>query len=753
MQNIFISIATYNERENIEKLIRQIFQLNLENINIVVTDDNSPDGTASIVEQLQKEFNNLRLIKRSGKLGYGSAHIAAFKFALKNGADIIISMDADLSHNPAQIPELLQKINQGADIVIASRKIKGGKVIGWNLWRKFCSASAMLVARLILRLKTHDVTNGFRAYRREVLEKLDLNSIKSNGYSFLEEVIYKLEKINFKIKEIPSTFIDREYGRSKFSKGEIINFFITILKLKIRQIKNFKFTPENIIYFLLAVSFFIGLWHALPMLKVVGDEMYFVGGVLRAMENHTILPAAGDVPYGILTYFANYLLIGIFLIILFPVYGFSLASLKFSLVMQPEIIYLIPRILSAFVAIGLLILFNKILKKEFQDSRTRIFLLILLFTNMLTTLILRTGKVWVLSVFLVLFSFYCLYQALNSAHKNKYIFLSILFSFLTVANLPFFAFAFINLPILFIYHKKSRKKIIKYIFIPLIIFAIILSLNFSSTKTLIINQLTNYNPILDETIISDNLSVLASFWLNFKKIIVFFPLLLLTLLLVIKDKIRNKPLFIIAGLYFLAYYISLFILGTWSTHLYSYIRYSFPLLFFLILIIASFNIKFKKIFYFIIFISFIYFIPTLYFLSAPTTFNQARNWIIKNLNQENIVIVNNINHLELPKNKASYELLTDYYCASKCQNVIEHNLNQEYKYITVDKYVRDDIKMPQDKEIYYLDYQTGDGQLISSFTNPTASSFNLDGHMANYFDLDFFRIKNFGPDIYIYEQE
>ena len=277
MQNIFISIATYNERENIEKLIRQIFQLNLENINIVVTDDNSPDGTASIVEQLQKEFNNLRLIKRSGKLGYGSAHIAAFKFALKNGADIIISMDADLSHNPAQIPELLQKINQGADIVIASRKIKGGKVICWNLWRKFCSASAMLVARLILRLKTHDVTNGFRAYRREVLEKLDLNSIKSSGYSFLEEVIYKLEKINFKIKEIPSTFIDREYGRSKFSKSEIINFFITILKLKIRQIKNFKFTPENIIYFLLAVSFFIGLWHALRSFARHGKPYNFAG--------------------------------------------------------------------------------------------------------------------------------------------------------------------------------------------------------------------------------------------------------------------------------------------------------------------------------------------------------------------------------------------------------------------------------------------------------------------------------------------
>jgi len=517
------------------------------------------------------------------------------------------------------------------------------------------------------------------------------------------------------------------------------------------QIKNFKFTPENIIYILLAVSFFIGLRHALPMLTVVGDEMYFVGGVLRAMENHTILPAMGDVPYGILTYFANYFLIGIFLIILCPVYGFSLASLKLSLVMQPEIVYLIPRILSAFVSIGLLFIFNKILKKEFPDSRIRIFLLLLLFTNMLTTLILHTGKVWVASVFLALLSFYYLYRSLD-APKNKYIFLSIFFVFLAVANLPFFGFAFINLPILFFYHKKLRKRIIYYTFISLVIFTIILALNFSSTKTLIINQLTNYNPILGETIISDNLSVPASFWLNFKKILAFFPLLLITLLIIIKNKIKNKPLFIMAGLYFLAYYISLSILGTWSTSLDSYIRYSFPLAFFLILIISSFNIKFKKIFYFIALISLIYFIPTLYFLSAPTTFNQARNWIIKNLNQENIIIVNNINHLELPKNKASYELLTDYYCASKCQNVIEHDLNQEYKYIATDKYVRDDIKMPAGKEIYYLDYQTGDGQLMSSFTNPTESSFNLDGRMANYFDFAFFRIKNFGPDIYIYKK-
>ncbi len=231
-KKIFISIATYNEKENIEKLIRDIFGLNIKNLSIIIIDDNSPDGTGAIVENLKKEFPTLYLISRSGKLGYGNAHIAGFKMAGENGAEIIISMDADFSHNPRVIPELIRAIEEGNDVAIGSRRVRGGEVIGWGLWRKFASAGAMLTSQIILGIKTRDLTSGFRAYRRNVLEKINLDVIKSNGYSFLEELIYLVEKNDFRIKEVPITFIDRKFGQSKLSKKEIIKFFITIFRIK-----------------------------------------------------------------------------------------------------------------------------------------------------------------------------------------------------------------------------------------------------------------------------------------------------------------------------------------------------------------------------------------------------------------------------------------------------------------------------------------------------------------------------------------
>lgn len=763
MSKIFVSIATYNEQENIERLVRRIFSLNIKDLFIVVVDDNSPDGTADIVSSLEQQFAQLHLIKRSGKLGYGSAHIAAFNYGLDKGADILISMDADFSHDPADIPQLVQAIQAGGDVAVASRKVSGGKVIGWNLWRKFMSLAAMLYAQAILNIKTRDITNGFRAYSRQVFDQVKLGSIKSSGYSFLEEFIYKIEKAGLTIMEIPSTFTNRTEGASKLNKKEIVNFFLTILKIRLTSIKDFRLNLLNITFILLGLSFFIGLWHALPMLKVVGDEMYFVGGVLRAMENHSLLPLANDVPYGTLTYFLSYFSIAGYLIILLPFFEFSLANLKSYLIIHPEIVYIIPRILSAFLAIGYLALFNKILKKQFEDIRPRLFLIILLFTNMLTVLILHTGKMWVLSMLLVLISFYYLHQALksNKANKhsklNKSIFLSILFAFLALANLPFFAFALINIPILFIFFFKDkpiRRKVIHSTLISLIIFTILISLNFSATRTLIINQLTNYNPILDSSVLNTNLTIPASLWLNLQKILVFFPLFLLTLLIVVKNKIKDKPLFLISLVYLLAYYLSMSILATWPTGLDEYIRYLFPIGFFLILIIASFNLYFKKYYHLITLISLVYFIPTLYFLSVPTTLNQARHWVVDNLNQPDSVIVNQIAHLDLPKNKESYQLLADYYCASKCQNIIDQNLNQSYQYLIFDKYVKPDIPIPQTDSLYYIQYESGTNpnlELVASFTNATHKGFTLDGRMANYFDWDFFHLKNFGPDIYIYQ--
>ncbi|HPN81660.1 MAG TPA: glycosyltransferase, partial [bacterium] len=171
---------------------------------------------------------------RPGKLGYGSAHVVGFKRALALGAEIIVSMDADFSHQPEKIVELVRAIKSGADVAVGSRKINGGEIMGWNMWRKFASAGAMWVSKIVLKIRTDDLTSGFRAYRRSVFDKINLDAISSNGYSFLEELIYLVEGAGFRIVEVPIKFIDRQQGKSKLSKREIIKFFVTIFRIKFK---------------------------------------------------------------------------------------------------------------------------------------------------------------------------------------------------------------------------------------------------------------------------------------------------------------------------------------------------------------------------------------------------------------------------------------------------------------------------------------------------------------------------------------
>jgi len=229
-----IIIPTYNEKENITEIISALFDLKIPELIILVVDDNSPDGTASIVEKLSNQYP-VTLIKRKAKMGIGSAYITGFKKALSLNAEYIFEMDADFSHKPQDVPRMLEAI-QSADLVIGSRKIKHGHIIGWNLRRKFMSNGAMWFSRLFLRLKTRDVTAGFRVFRRKVLTSIDLDKIKSNGYAFQEEMLYRTEKKGFRVKEIPVTFADRTKGSSKLSKKDIIEFFLVMLKLRFTKV-------------------------------------------------------------------------------------------------------------------------------------------------------------------------------------------------------------------------------------------------------------------------------------------------------------------------------------------------------------------------------------------------------------------------------------------------------------------------------------------------------------------------------------
>ncbi len=229
-----VVIPTYNERENIKKLIPALFHLGCSDFSLVVVDDNSPDGTSEELIKFATQFP-ITLIKRPKKLGLGSAYVSGFTEALRIGADLVVEMDADLSHKPTDIPRLISACEDGADLAIGSRRVPGGGIEGWGPIRHMMSAGAMSFARIILQLKTHDVTAGFRCFRRQVLTSINLDTINSSGYAFQEEVLYRTEQKKFRVVELPTIFIDRLNGKSKLSHKDILEFFLTILRLRLQK--------------------------------------------------------------------------------------------------------------------------------------------------------------------------------------------------------------------------------------------------------------------------------------------------------------------------------------------------------------------------------------------------------------------------------------------------------------------------------------------------------------------------------------
>jgi glycosyltransferase involved in cell wall biosynthesis len=233
---VAVIVPTYNERENIESLVTQLLALPMA-VRVIVVDDNSPDGTGEIANQLAAERDGrVGVVHRAGKLGLGTAYIAGFKRALADGADLICTMDADFSHNPRYIPSMVDKIDQGCDLVIGSRYVRGGGVSNCTFDRKFLSWGSNTFTRIVLGLRAHDTTAGFRCYRREVLEGMDLDEIKASGYSFLVEMLYRVQRRGWRVGEVPIIFENRRLGASKISKGEIIKAMGTVLRLAVGRV-------------------------------------------------------------------------------------------------------------------------------------------------------------------------------------------------------------------------------------------------------------------------------------------------------------------------------------------------------------------------------------------------------------------------------------------------------------------------------------------------------------------------------------
>ncbi|MDW8436412.1 MAG: polyprenol monophosphomannose synthase [Chloroherpetonaceae bacterium] len=231
-----VIIPTYNESENIRIVLELIFGLDLPDLDVLVIDDNSPDGTANVVRELAAQNPRIRLIEREGKLGLGTAYVRGFRFALENGYDFVMEMDADLSHDPRMIPLFLAAIKD-ADLVIGSRYVGSvANVVNWPLSRLFLSIGASLYTRVITGMPIQDPTAGFKLFRREVLQAIDLDDVRSGGYSFQIEMNFKAWRKGFRVKEIPIVFVDRTVGSSKMSKKIIWEAIWMVWALKLRSL-------------------------------------------------------------------------------------------------------------------------------------------------------------------------------------------------------------------------------------------------------------------------------------------------------------------------------------------------------------------------------------------------------------------------------------------------------------------------------------------------------------------------------------
>ena len=228
-----VCLPTYNERENVERMVRE---LGRHDVRVLVIDDDSPDGTGAIADGLAAELPYVRVLHRPRKEGLGPAYVAGFRAALADGADLVLEMDCDFSHDPADVPRLIAAADE-ADVVLGSRYVRGGRIANWGAVRRLVSAGGSLYARVLLGSHTRDLTGGFKCYRRAVLETIDLDAVSSRGYAFQIETTYRALRAGFRVVEIPITFVDREVGGSKMSRAIVLEAIWKVPALRLAALR------------------------------------------------------------------------------------------------------------------------------------------------------------------------------------------------------------------------------------------------------------------------------------------------------------------------------------------------------------------------------------------------------------------------------------------------------------------------------------------------------------------------------------
>ena len=233
MPKAVVCLPTYNERENIELMLRALGD---KDVRVLVIDDNSPDGTGELADRLAQELGYVDVLHRERKEGLGPAYLAGFRHALAGDAELVLEMDCDFSHDPDYVPRLIAAVEDGADLALGSRYVPGGGVRNWGLLRRLISAGGSFYARIVLGVKVRDLTGGFKCYRRAVLEAIDLDAVDSKGYAFQIETTYRALRAGFEVVEVPITFADREVGGSKMSKAIVAEAIWKVPGLRLKAL-------------------------------------------------------------------------------------------------------------------------------------------------------------------------------------------------------------------------------------------------------------------------------------------------------------------------------------------------------------------------------------------------------------------------------------------------------------------------------------------------------------------------------------
>ena len=232
MERVLVIVPTYNERENLPLIVGAVHE-HLPEADLLIVDDNSPDGTGQLADELAANDAKVTVLHRAGKLGLGTAYVAGFKHALGRDYQYVFEMDCDFSHDPKYLPVLLARARAGADLVLGSRYVDGGGTVNWGPMRKLISRGGSLYARTVLGIGVRDLTGGFKCFRRATLEKLDLDSVSAQGYGFQIEMTYRAVKQGFRVEEVPIVFVDRRVGQSKMSKKIFLEAFTLVWKLRL----------------------------------------------------------------------------------------------------------------------------------------------------------------------------------------------------------------------------------------------------------------------------------------------------------------------------------------------------------------------------------------------------------------------------------------------------------------------------------------------------------------------------------------